>query len=109
MSWNIEYRPEAVDDLKKLDGSQRIPVLKAIEKVSSNPLPDYEGGYGKPLGNKNGTNLSGFLKIKLKKYGIRVVYDLVREKQNMRIIIIGIRSDNEVYYLAEKRLKSDNS
>ncbi len=104
MSWNIEYRPEALDDLRKLDGSQRAPVLKAIKKVSTNPLPDYEGGYGKPLGNRNGNNLTGFLKIKLKKYGIRVVYDLVREDQNMRIIIIGIRSDNEVYDLAEKRM-----
>lgn len=105
MNWNIEYRPEALDDLKKLDGSQKAPVLKAIDKVSTNPLPDYEGGYGKPLGNKNGNNLAGFLKIKLKKSGIRVVYDLVREDKNMRIIIIGIRSDNEVYDLAKNRIE----
>ncbi len=105
MNWNIEYRPEALDDLKELDGSQKAPVLKAIDKVSTNPLPDYEGGYGKPLGNKNGNNLAGFLKIKLKKSGIRVVYDLVREDKNMRIIIIGIRSDNEVYDLAKNRIE----
>ncbi|WP_242843551.1 AbrB/MazE/SpoVT family DNA-binding domain-containing protein [Thermincola ferriacetica] len=28
--------------------SQRLQVLKAIDKVSDNPLPQNEGGYGKP-------------------------------------------------------------
>ena len=53
MNWEVEYLPEAESDLKSLDGSQRILVLKAIKKVKQNPLPVYEGGYGKPLGNKN--------------------------------------------------------
>lgn len=35
----------------ELDNSQRLLVLKAVQKVQINPLPDYEGGYGKPLGN----------------------------------------------------------
>ena len=33
MSWKLEYLPEAEKDLKDLDGSQRILVLKAIKKV----------------------------------------------------------------------------
>lgn len=66
MNWEVEYLPEAESDLKSLDGSQRILVLKAIKKVKQNPLPVYEGGYGKPLGNKNGNDLTGFLKVKLK-------------------------------------------
>ena len=37
MSWNIEYIPEAEDDLDKLDGSQRNIVLKGISKVAKNP------------------------------------------------------------------------
>lgn len=48
--WQVEYLKEAVEDLKRLDHSQRLQVLKAINKVSSNPLPQNEGGYGKPLG-----------------------------------------------------------
>ena len=66
MNWSVEYLPEAKKDLKNLDGSQRLLVLKAIKKVQTNPLPQPEGGYGKPLGNKNGNDLSGFLKVKLK-------------------------------------------
>ena len=35
MSWTLEYLPEAEKDLKALDGSQRLLVLKAIKKVTS--------------------------------------------------------------------------
>ena len=78
-------------------------VLKGIEKVSQNPLPVTEGGYGKPLGNKNGTNLSGFLKIKFLNIGIRVVYYLMRSEENMEIIVVSARADEAVYKEAEKR------
>lgn len=46
MSWNVKYLPEALEDLKKLDGNQKILVRKAIQKVCQNPLPAAEGGYG---------------------------------------------------------------
>ena len=108
MSWNIEYIPEAEDDLDRLDGSQRNIVLKGISKVAQNPLPADEGGYGKPLGNKHGNNLSGLLKIKFLKLGIRIVYDLKRDEKGMRIIIIGVRADDDVYEVAQKRIKKYN-
>ena len=53
MSWNVKYLPEALEDLRKLDGTQKILIRKSIQKVCKNPLPENEGGYGKPLGNKN--------------------------------------------------------
>ena len=105
MSWKLEFLPEAVKDLKKLDKSQQILVLKAIKKVQTNPLPQYEGGYGKPLGNKGGTSLAGFLKIKLRDAGIRIVYKLIRTKTQMLIVVIGARADDEVYDTADKRIE----
>ena len=102
MSWEVEYLPEANQDLKNLDGSQRLLVLKAIKKVQQNPISIYEGGYGKPLGNKNGSDLSGFLKVKLKSAGLRVVYKVVRQDDKMLIIVIGARADEEVYGIAQK-------
>ena len=108
MSWEVEYLPEAHQDLKNLDGSQKNLVLKAIKKVKQNPLPIYEGGYGKPLGNKNGTDLSGFLKVKLKSAGLRVVYKVVRQDDKMLIIVIGARADEEVYGIAQKRIRDNN-
>jgi mRNA interferase RelE/StbE len=52
--WRVEYLRDAVADIKKLDYSQRLQVVKAINKVAVNPLPQAEDGYGKPLGNKSG-------------------------------------------------------
>jgi len=102
--WDVTFIPEAEKDRAKLEISARNQVDKAIRKVSQNPLPKNEGGYGNPLGNKRGKNLTGLLKIKLKKLGIRVVYDLIREKETMRIIVISIRADNEVYKIADSRV-----
>lgn len=104
MKWKVEYLKEAVKDLKSLDHSQTLQVLKAIDKVSQNPLPNYEGGYGKPLGNKSNTNLTGYFKIKLLKLGIRVVYGLVIEQGIMKIIVISIREDDTVYQIAADRI-----
>lgn len=108
MNWNVKYLPEALDDLHKLDGSQRILIRKAIQKVCKNPLPENEGGYGKPLGNKNNTNLSGFLKVKLRGAGLRIVYQLIRYDDDMLVIVIGTREDDEVYEIAQKRINKHN-
>lgn len=105
MNWSIEFLPEAQDDLNKLDGSVRPQILKGIRKVSQNPLSDSSGGYGKPLGNQSGTDLSGFMKIKFKKVGIRVVYKVENDINIMKIVIISARADNQVYEEAEKRRK----
>ena len=72
MNWKIRYLPEAEKDLQNLDGSSRLLAIKAINKVQENPLPQNEGGRGKPLGHKSGSNLTGFLKIKLKKHQMKI-------------------------------------
>lgn len=106
MSWKLSYLPEAEKDLKALDGSQRILVLKAIKKVQQNPLPAEENGYGKSLGNYGSTGLAGLLKIKLRAAGLRVVYKLQRTESEM--LVIGVRADEEVYDIAAKRAARHN-
>jgi len=105
MAWTIKYHPLAKEELSKLDGSVRKIVLKGIIKASTNPKPQQEGGYGKPLGNKNNNNLTGLLKIKYRDIGIRVVYKLIEDEKthDMYILVISARADNEVYDLAGKR------
>ena len=102
--WTVEFLPAAIQDRNRLDGSVRRIVDKAIDKVSTNPLPAREGGYGKPLGNRVGSNLTGLMKVKLKASGIRIIYQLVRENEVMKIIIIGLRENSEVYKDAEARI-----
>lgn len=106
MTWSIEFLEEAEKDMRKLDHSAQIQVLKGIQKVSRNPLPTDEGGYGKPLGNKSGTNLTNFMKIKFKDLGIRVVYKVERIEGILKIIVVSARTDEQVYKEATKRRKN---
>lgn len=94
--WITKFAPDAKTDLKKFDKSFIEQVLKGIAKVRKNPLPNPEG-YGKPLGNKHGSNLTGFFKIKYKGIGIRVVYTLVRSEHVMNILVISKRDDEHCY------------
>ena len=102
MIWGIEFLQEAEKDMKRLDHSVQIQVLKGIKKVSKNPLPVSQGGYGKPLGNKENTNL------KFRDIGIRVVYKIEYVDEVMKIIVISARTDEQVYKEASKRRKEHN-
>ena len=101
MAWKIRITDEARKDFYKIEGNVQKQVLAGIVKVSKAPLPS-PNGYGKPLGNKNGNNLTGFFKIKYRGIGIRVVYTLVLDKMVMNIIAISKRDDNYCYELAAK-------
>ena len=92
--WNIKITKEAKKDFQQLDNSLKKQVARA-------PLPSPHG-YGKPLGNKNGKNLTGFFKIKYKGIGIRIVYTLVLADITMNIVVISERDDNYCYDLAFK-------
>lgn len=103
--WIDKYLKEADKDISKLDQETREMVFAGITKVLKNPLPNTEGGYGKPLGNKGGRNLTGFFKIKFKDISIRVVYTLVRDAHVMNIVVVSIRDDAYCYDIAERRKK----
>ena len=103
MNWSLVFLPEAMKDIQSLSRSRQAMVKKAIKKVQENPLPQNEGGYGKPLGSKRGLNLTGLLKIKLRGEGIRVVYKLERRESQMLVIVVGLREDEEVYQIAHTR------
>lgn len=66
-------------------------------------MPAEEGGYGKSLGNKSGTNLTNLMKIKFRNLGIRVVYKIERVDGVMKIIVVSARTYEQVYREAAKR------
>jgi mRNA interferase RelE/StbE len=104
MSYKIIYLPEAEKDSQKLDKSVMNVVRKTIENAAEFPLSKAEGGKGKPLGNKTGINLTNFLELKLRQSGVRVIYKVERTAEIMQIIIIGMRSEFEVYRDAKRRI-----
>ena len=89
--------------MRSLDHSVQMQVLKGIRKVAQNPVSVNEGGYGKPLGNKSGTDLTGLFKIKFRDLGIRVVYQLIATDTVMKIIVVSARTDEQVYKEAARR------
>lgn len=103
MTWEIRYLKEAENDLDSLDNSVRRIVIKGIIKVATNPLPQALGGYGKPLGNVKGVNLTNLLKIKFRDLGIRVVYKIEIKDSVMKVIVVSARTDEQVYKEALKR------
>ena len=103
MNWILDYLPEVQKDMQSLSRNQQLVVNKAIKKVKENPLPQTEGGYGKPLGRRNGTNLTGLLKIKLRGEGLGIVYKLIRTETKMLVVVVGVREDEEVYEIAQRR------
>lgn len=101
MSYKLAFIKEALNDYQKLDGSQRILVDKALKRILLNPLPQQEGGYGKPLAQ---TKLTGLMKVKLKRSGLRIIYCLERHEYQLLVIIIGARADSQVYKEAQRRI-----
>ena len=106
MDWCYRFLPQAEDDMRALDGSQRKMVYKALDKLMTNPLPADKGGYGKRLGHVGNTNLTGLMKIRLRGAGLRIVYDLVEIDGAAYVVVVGAREDSEVYEEAQKRMKS---
>ena len=104
MIYRIEYSEDAKKDRDALDNSAKMQVEKVVRRVAQNPLPKNQGGYGEPLGHKQGMNLTGLCKVKLKKLGIRIIYRAMLEGEVMRIIVIAARADDEVYEIASKRI-----
>lgn len=108
IEWKIVFSDFAKKDYKDLDGDQKKHVVKMLKKLASNPLPIFKGGYGHPLGNNEKTgNLTGLYKLKSRGSGLRIVYELIEDAYETKIIIIGMREDHEVYKEAVKRLKEN--
>lgn len=104
MTWTVEFLKEAVDDLSRLDSSARVRVLKGIRRIAQNPLPQQEGGRGRPLGQRGVMDLVGLLKVKLRADGIRIVYRIVCADKDM-LVVVGVRTDSDVYREAVRRRK----
>ena len=101
MTWQVQFLEAAQKDFERLDGSQKQETAKAICKVSQNPLPASEGGYGKPLGAHTDTNLVGLLKIKLK----QIMMIILTQAKYLRMTWIQVvRVNKEIHSLKKPRL-----
>lgn len=97
MTFKINFTKDSLQDYEKLDNSQKIQIRKSMLKIEQSGMQT-----GHPLRGK----LADCRKLKHKKLGLRVIFrqsDLGIEI--IEIIVVGKRDDEEVYQLAEKRLR----
>ncbi len=98
MSYKIVFKDEVKHDINKFDKSQKILILKQIQKIKSSPE------LGKLLSNINGYNLVGCRKMYVASKQIRVIYRIIDEKIIVEVVAVGKREDMEVYKKASQRL-----
>ncbi len=97
--YEIVYLKEVLKDVRKLglNKKQKEKLRYKIEQVSYNPVSKENGG----LGEKLKGSLKGLLKFRFDD-DYRVVYQLIDDEGVMKIVVIGLRSDKDVYKTASK-------
>ena len=94
--YQLEWTQYSKDDYEQLDGSQKIFVNKALDRI-------------KLRGMEAGQSLHGTLaqrnKLKNKKMGLRIIFREVEGIiQVIQIVAIGKRDKEKIYKMAEERL-----
>lgn len=95
----VQLLPEAVEDLKELDGSARKVVAAGIEKLRTDPHLR-----GAPLGSNVTGNLTGLRKLVVGNRTYRIVYQVRADNTVVVVWVIGRRADSEVYEVAKARV-----
>lgn len=97
MNWIIEFRPQALRELKKLDPELKRQVLARLESRLVEPEV--------PKSRLSGAS-SDTYKIKLKRAGLRIVYQVLPQAGKIRVLAVG-RRDSEIYKVALERKQND--
>lgn len=93
MSYNLEFREEALNEWSKLNPSIKQQMKKKLIKVLENPKV--------PKNQLSGA--TNRYKIKLRSIGYRLVYEVIDQEVIVLVIAIGRRDNNQVYKAAESR------
>lgn len=93
MTYEIAFERRALDEWNALDGSVRQQFKKKLQKLQDNPQA------GQALHGE----LAGYYKIKLRKSGYRLVYEILNEEIVIFVITVGKREDSAVYETAKNR------
>ncbi|MGR8942038.1 MAG: type II toxin-antitoxin system RelE family toxin [Gammaproteobacteria bacterium] len=94
MTYKLLFKEQALEEWNNLDQTIREQFAKKLRTLKENPRID----------SARLSGLKNCYKLKLRKAGYRLVYE-VREKEVVILIVaIGKRERNEVYKTAAKRL-----
>lgn len=95
--YQLEWTQYSKEDYEQLDGSQKIFVNKALDRIQLRGMDAGQALHG---------NLANCNKLKNKKMGLRIIF---REAQGtievIQIVAIGKRDKEKIYKMAEERLR----
>ena len=95
MAYSIKVHADFVSELNKLDPIIKQQLRKKLDKIIENPhIPK----------NRLSGELHNCYKIKLRKAGVRLVYQVNDDEIYILLLTVGKRADNEVYNAALTRL-----
>ncbi len=95
MTYKLEFNSNALQEWHKLDSTIKLQLKKILQKRLQNPhLPSA----------KLHGDLKNAYKIKLKKFGYRLVYLVEDDKMIVLVLAVGKREKSIAYNLAIKRL-----
>ncbi|MFA5455698.1 MAG: type II toxin-antitoxin system RelE/ParE family toxin [Sulfurimonas sp.] len=87
MSYNLEFKPKALKEWKKLNNTIKEQFKKKLIERLENPkvLKDKLSGY------------ENVYKIKLRSIGYRLAYEVKEEQIVVLVLMVGKRENNQVY------------
>ena len=94
--YQLEWTQYSKEDYEQLDGSQKIFVNKALDRIKLRGMEAGQSLHG---------NLAQCNKLKNKKMGLRIIFREVEGTiQVIQIVAIGKRDKEKIYQMAEERL-----
>lgn len=100
----VTLTDDAIEDLKDLDGSSRVMVLKALRALKKLEVePEKRGA---PLGSRATGNLTGYRKLAIAERTLRVVFRVEESGDVVVLWVVAKRSDSYVYQWAASRLET---
>lgn len=94
--YQLEWTQYSKEDYEKLDGSQKVFVNKALDRIRVRGMDA-----GQPLHG----SLAQCHKLKNKKMGLRIVFrEIAGHLRIIQIVAVGKRDKQKIYKMAEERL-----
>jgi mRNA interferase RelE/StbE len=94
MTYKLRFKEQALEEWNNLDQTIREQFAKKLKGLKENPRID----------SARLSSLKNCYKIKLRKAGYRLVYEVREQEVVILIVAIGKRERNQVYKTAAKRL-----
>ncbi|EIC28263.1 MULTISPECIES: type II toxin-antitoxin system RelE family toxin [Methylomicrobium] len=94
MTYKLRFKEQALEEWNNLDQTIREQFAKKLRGLKENPRID----------SARLSSLKNCYKIKLRKAGYRLVYEVREQEVVILIVAIGKRERNQVYKTAAKRL-----